>query len=235
MDLTTDIIHEVLNAIFGKTSFEYQGYVLDFSTIKRITFKDLILEKTGVDISTITKEELLREIKSRKIEVNANAPLKDLLDEFYKETCRKEIIQPIYLLDYPAEMIPLAKKKADQPKYIESVQLVCCGFELLKAYSELNDPIDQLDRLTEDQKGLEEGTSEEAMTIDIDFVTALEFGMPPTAGWGMGIDRFVSFLANRPAIKDVIMFPTLRPESVDESTKSIYPNVEFDLPKKEKK
>jgi lysyl-tRNA synthetase class 2 len=235
MDLTSAMIREVLTAIFGKTSFEYQGQELDFSNIRKITFKDLIFEKTGVDISKITKEELLQEIKSRKIDVNPNAPLKDLLDEFYKETCRKQVIQPIYLLDYPAEMIPLAKKKADKPEYIESVQLVCCGFELLKAYSELNDPIDQLARLTEDQKGIEEGTSEESMTVDIDFVTALEYGMPPTAGWGMGIDRFVSFLANRPAIKDVIMFPTLRPEEVDEATRSIYPDVKFDTLKKKKK
>ena len=166
-------------------------------------------------------------MKNRKIEANPDSPLKDLLDEFYKQTCRKEIIQPIYLLDYPAEMIPLAKKKQENPKYIESIQLVCCGFELLKAYSELNDPIDQLERLSEDQKGLEEGTSEESMTVDIDFISALEYGMPPTAGWGMGIDRLVSFLANKPAIKDVIMFPTLKPEVADDNTKNMYPHVKF--------
>lgn len=234
MDLTTDMIHEVLISLFGRTSFEYQGEELDFTNIKRITFRDLILEKTGVDITDISKEALLKEIKSRNINVNSSAPLKDLLDEFYKETCRKEIVQPIYLLDYPMEMIPLAKKKADMPEYIESVQLVCCGFELLKAYTELNDPIDQLARLSEDQKGLDEGTSEESMSVDIDFVAALEYGMPPTAGWGMGIDRFVSFLANRPAIKDVIMFPTLRPEKVDEATKALYPDVKFDSEKKRK-
>jgi lysyl-tRNA synthetase class 2 len=133
-------------------------------------------------------------------------------------------------------MIPLAKRKSDNPKYIESLQLVCCGFELLKAYSELNDPIDQLERLTEDQKALDDGTSEEAMTVDLDFVAALEVGIPPTAGWGMGIDRLVSFLANKPAIKDVIMFPTLRPEDVDEATKRMYPEVKFNnLNKLEKK
>ena len=133
-------------------------------------------------------------------------------------------------------MIPLAKRKSDNPKYIESLQLVCCGFELLKAYSELNDPIDQLERLTEDQKALDDGTSEEAMTVDLDFVAALEVGIPPTAGWGMGIDRLISFLADKPAIKDVIMFPTLRPEDVDEATKRMYPEVKFNnLNKLEKK
>jgi len=223
MEFTTKLLHEVLISVFGKTSFEYQGINLDFSKIRKISFRDLILEKTGVDISNISREELLNEIKIRKIDVNNEAPIKDLLDEFYKETCRREIIQPIYLLDYPTEMIPLAKKKQENPKYIESFQLVCCGFELLKAYSELNDPIDQLERLTEDQKGLEEGTSEESMNVDFDFIKALEYGMPPTSGWGMGIDRLVSFLANKPAIKDVIMFPTLKPEEHDENTKSIYP------------
>lgn len=228
MKLTTEMIHEILMSVFGQKSFEYQGNNLDFTNIRKISFRDLILENTGIDISTITRKKLLAEINSRKINVNPEAPMKDLLDEFYKETCRKEIIQPIYLVDYPMEMIPLAKKKADEPEYIESVQLVCCGFELLKAYSELNDPIDQLNRLSVDQKGLEDGTSEESMTVDIDFISALEFGMPPTAGWGMGIDRFVSFLTNRPVIKDVIMFPTLRPEKVDETTRSIYPDINFD-------
>jgi len=227
MNMTTDLFHQILLSVFGKTNFEYQGHILDFSEIRRVTFRDLILEKTGVDVASISKEELIKEMKSRNIDVSFDAPIKDLLDEFYKQTCRKEVIQPIYLLDYPTEMIPLAKKKHSNPKYIESFQLVCCGFELLKAYSELNDPIDQLERLAEDQKGLEEGTSEESMNVDIDFISALEYGMPPTAGWGMGIDRLVSFLANRPAIKDVIMFPTLKPEEHDETTKNMYPNVRF--------
>lgn len=227
MKFTTEMFHQILNTIFGKTSFEYQGHVLDFSEIRKVTFRDLILEKTGVDILNISKENLIKEMNSRNIEANPKSPIKDLLDEFYKQTCRKEIIHPIYLLDYPAEMIPLAKKKQDNPKYIESLQLVCCGFELLKAYSELNDPIDQLERLSEDQKGKEDGSSEESMTVDIDFIAALEYGMPPTAGWGMGIDRLVSFLANKPAIKDVIMFPTLKPEEIDENTKNIYPTIKF--------
>lgn len=227
MNMTTDLFHQILLSVFGKANFEYQGHILDFSEIRRVTFRDLILEKTGVDVANINKEDLIKEMKSRNIDVSFDAPIKDLLDEFYKQTCRKEVIQPIYLLDYPTEMIPLAKKKHSNPKYIESFQLVCCGFELLKAYSELNDPIDQLERLAEDQIGLEEGTSEESMNVDIDFISALEYGMPPTAGWGMGIDRLVSFLANRPAIKDVIMFPTLKPEEHDETTKNMYPNVRF--------
>lgn len=222
MEFTTKLFHKILETIYGKKSFIYQNHDLDFSNIHKITFRDLILEKTGVDILDIKKDELVKEMVSRNIKVLPNAPIKDLLDEFYKQTCRKEIIQPIYLLDYPAEMIPLAKKKQSNPKYIESFQLVCCGFELLKAYSELNDPIDQYERLTEDQKGLDNGTSDESMVVDFDFISALEYGMPPTAGWGMGIDRLVSFLANKPAIKDVIMFPTLKPDHLDDSSKNFY-------------
>lgn len=222
MEFTTKLFHKLLETIYGKKSFVYQNHELDFSNIPKITFRDLILDKTGVDILDIKKDELVKEMVSRNIKVLPNAPIKDLLDEFYKQTCRKEIIQPIYLLDYPAEMIPLAKKKQSNPKYIESFQLVCCGFELLKAYSELNDPIDQYERLTEDQKGLDNGTSDESMVVDFDFISALEYGMPPTAGWGMGIDRLVSFLANKPAIKDVIMFPTLKPDHLDDSSKNFY-------------
>jgi lysyl-tRNA synthetase class 2 len=233
MNLTQDMMDKVLGSIFGKSEFTYQGSLLNFSNIPKYTFREIILEKTGVDIDKISREELISEIKARKIDVNLDAPMKDLLDEFYKETCRKEIVQPIFLIDYPMEMIPLAKKKQQDPKYIESVQLVCCGFELLKAYTELNDPIDQLDRLSEDQKALDDGTSEEAMNIDIDFINALEIGLPPTAGWGMGIDRFVSFLADKPSIKDVILFPTLKPEEADDVTKKMYPQVKF--PERSKK
>lgn len=229
MIMTEQMIERILMTLQGNTTVKYQGHELDFSApFKRYTFREIILEKTNVDIDTISSEDLLAEIKSRKIDVDPKAPRKELLDEFYKETCRKEIIQPIFLLDYPAEMIPLAKKKADNPAYIASVQLVCCGFELLKAYNELNDPIDQLDRLTQDQVALEEGTSEEAMNVDIDFIRALEYGMPPTAGWGLGIDRFVSFLVDRPAIKDVILFPTLRPEDYKDEISDFYPQIRLE-------
>jgi lysyl-tRNA synthetase, class II len=231
MTMTEEMLSEILQQLFGSTKFSYQGHELDFTPpYRRVTFREIILENTGLDIDNLSTDDLWAEIKKRKIDVEITAPRKDLLDEFYKETCRKGVIQPIYLTDYPAEMIPLAKKKADNPTYISSVQLVCCGFELLKAYNELNDPIDQLARLTEDQKGLDEGTTEEGMNVDIDFVRALEVGMPPTAGWGMGIDRLVSFLCDKPAIKDVILFPTLRPEDFTEEVKDFYPQVQ--LPKK---
>ncbi len=220
MTLTEEMITTVLKSTIGSLKFTYQGQELDFTApYERITLRDLIMRETKVDIDKVTVDELTNEIKSRKlkIDLSKNPPKKDLIDEFYKATTRPKIIQPLFLIDYPAEMIPLAKRKADNPANIASMQLVCSGFELIKAYNELNDPIDQLERMQGEQAVLDKGESEEAHPIDYDYIRALEIGMPPTAGWGMGIDRFVSFLCDQPAIKDVILFPTLRPESIDPS------------------
>lgn len=215
MTLTEQMISDVLMATHGQLKITYQGHELDFTPpFERITLRDLIKRETQVDIEAISRDDLIIEIKNRKlaIDLKNDPPLKDLLDEFYKETCRINVVQPIFLLDYPAEMIPLAKRKSETPHLIASMQLVCAGFELIKAYNEVNDPIDQMERMQTEQAVLDSGASEEAQPVDYDFIRALEIGMPPTAGWGMGIDRFVSFLCDQPAIKDVILFPTLRPE-----------------------
>ncbi len=220
MVLTEQLISEVLMATHGQLKFSYQGKELNFKPpYRRVTLNELVLEETGINYEKVTRDELIEEFKKRKLKIDpsANPPMKDLFDEFYKQTCREKITDPIFLLDYPAEMIPLAKRKADKPSHIASMQLVCAGFELIKAYNELNDPIDQLQRLQTEQSALDKGESEEAQPLDYDFIRALEIGLPPTAGWGMGIDRFVSFLADQPAIKDVILFPTLRPEEIDPS------------------
>jgi lysyl-tRNA synthetase class 2 len=213
MKLTEEMFSRVIKKVHGKLSFEFQGETLDFEPpYRRVTFRDLVLEHTKVDIDTVSREELLAEIKRRKIEVDIKSPMKDLLDEFYKETTRPHIKQPLFLLDYPAEMSPLAKKKTDDPSKVASMQLLAAGLELIKAYDELNDPIDQLARLQTEEKVLKAGHSAEAQPIDYDFIRALEVGMPPTAGWGLGIDRFVLFLLDRSTLKETIMFPTLRPE-----------------------
>ena len=228
MRLTEEMITEVLMKIHGSTIFSYSGQKLDFTPpYKRITFRDIILENTGVDIDKVTLEEITNEIKKRglDIDLSKNPPLKDLLDEFYKETCRPKITQPVFLLDYPYEMIPLAKRKDDDPSKIASFQLVSMGVELIKAYNELNDPIDQRERMLQEQHALDIGASEEAHPIDYDFIRALEYGMPPTAGWGMGIDRFVSFILDQPSLKDVIMFPTSRPENYLVEEAEIYPEI----------
>ncbi len=218
MVFTEDMISTVLMATHGQLKISYQGNELDFTPpYERITLRDLIKRETKVDIDSISRDELIDEIKSRnlKIDISNNPPKKDLIDEFYKATCRINIVQPLFLTDYPAEMIPLAKRKEENTNNIASMQLVCSGFELIKAYNELNDPLDQLERMQAEQTVLDKGESEEAHPVDYDYIRALEIGMPPTAGWGMGIDRFVSFLCDQPSIKDVILFPTLRPEAVD--------------------
>jgi lysyl-tRNA synthetase class 2 len=229
MTLTEQMISEVLMATHGQLKFMYQGEELDFTPpYERITFRDLIKRETKIDIDSITRDELLAEIKKRKlkIDVSNNPPIKDLIDEFYKETCRPNIKQPIFLIDWPVSMKPLAKKIPDNPNYTATMQLVCAGSELINSYNEINDPIDQMERMQGEQTALDAGSTEEAQPLDYDYIRALEIGMPPTAGWGLGIDRFVSILCDQPAIKDVIMFPTLRPEEIDGS--------EFEIKKDEK-
>lgn len=216
MELTEKLFARIIKKVHGQMTVVFQGEKLDFTPpYRRVTFRDLVLEHTKVDIDNVTREGLIAEIKQRKIEVDLKSPLPALLDEFYKETTRPNITQPLFLLDYPAEMSPLAKKKPDEPSKVASMQLVAAGMELIKAYNELNDPIDQLERLQAEEKVLKAGHSSEAQPIDYDFIRALEVGMPPTAGWGLGIDRLVLFLMNQPTLKETIMFPTLRPETFD--------------------
>lgn len=218
MTLTEEMISEVLMATHGQLKFIYQETELDFTPpYPRITFRDLIKKQTKIDIEKISRAKLVAEIKKLKLDIDLkkNPPLKDLLDEFYKQTCRESIKQPIFLIDYPIEMKPLAKRKIGDARYAASWQLICMGQELINAYDEINDPIDQLTRMQKEQLILEKGQSEEAQPVDYDFIRALEIGLPPTAGWGMGIDRLIAFVTNQPAIKDVILFPTLRPESID--------------------
>lgn len=216
MKLTEELFTRIIKKVHGSTSTTFQSEKVDFKPpYRRASFRDLIKEHTGVDIDTIKRDELLAEIKKRKIEINQKAPMKDLLDEFYKETTRPNITQPTFVLDYPAELSPLAKRKADDPSKVGSMQLVVAGMELIKSYNELNDPIDQLERLQTEEKTLKAGHSEEAQPVDYDFIRALEIGMPPTAGWGLGIDRLVLFLMDQPTLKETIMFPTLRPEKFD--------------------
>jgi lysyl-tRNA synthetase class 2 len=216
--LTEEFLASIVMGIKGSYTFEYQGQQLDFAPpYRRVTLRDLVLEHTGIDIDTITREELIAEIKTRKIDIDLSSdpPMNDLLDEFYKETTRTNVTQPIFLLDYPATMLPLAKRKIDNANKAASMQVVVAGFEIIKAYNELNDPIDQLNRWQEEQQALDDGASEVAQPIDYDYIRALEVGMPPTAGWGMGVDRLAAFLTDQPSIKDTIMFPTLRPEIFD--------------------
>lgn len=197
-------------------TIEYQGKKINLKTpFKRIKFRDLILEKTKIDIDKEdTFSKLKNEINSKKLkEVNINdcKHYGALLDELYKRVVRPNIIQPTFLTHYPVEMIALAKRNEQDPKKINSVQLLINGAEILKAYDELNDPLDQENRLKEQAELLKKGDNE-AMPMDEDFINALKIGMPPTAGYGLGIDRIVMILTNQPSIRDVILFPFMKPE-----------------------
>lgn len=215
MKFTEDMIAEIIKEVKGGLKFEYQGITLDFSSPwRRVIFRDIILEHISIDMDKQdTEEKLLAAIEEKGLKVDRKGTVGygALVDKLYKQHVRPKIIQPTLVLDYPVEMIALAKRKESDPRKIASFQLLINGFEVIKAYNELNDPIDQRKRWEEMDKLAEKGL-EEHETLDEDYIRALEYGMPPTAGWGMGIDRMVSFLTDAPNIKEVILFPTLRPE-----------------------
>ena len=213
MEFTERLLKGVVEQVNGGLKLHYRDEEVDFSGAwPRLTFRDAVKNACGVDIANVTREELVAKMKSLKIEFDPKEGLGKLYDELYKETVRKHQVQPVFIIDYPIEMEPLAKRCEDDPRFVQRFQLLAGRLELLKAYSELNDPIDQLQRF-EAQQALREGGDEEAQQIDQTFVAALEHGLPPTAGWGMGIDRFAMMLANVPNVKEIILFPTLRPES----------------------
>lgn len=200
----------------GSTKLVYEGVELDFTApFARISFKDIVKDKTGIDIDVVNTEEKLRaEIKDKglRVDIGNTFGFGETVEALYKEYCRPSLVQPTFLTDYPVAMIPLAKRRHDDPSKVATFQLVAKGVELCKAYNELNDPTDQAERFREQDKLREKG-AEEAQKTDDDFIEALSVGMPPTAGFGMGIDRLCLFLTGVHSLKEAILFPTLRPEN----------------------
>lgn len=219
MDFTEELFRRLAKELDLGEKIEYRGKKISIKTpFKRVKFKDLIMKETGIDIDKANDFESLKsEITKKKIpDVNIRhcTHYGALLDELYKRVARVKIIQPTFLTNYPVEMIALAKRNEKDPSKINSVQLIIDGAEVLKAYDELNDPLDQENRLKEQQELLKSGDGE-AMPYDEDFITALKYGMPPTAGFGMGIDRLVMILTGQESIRDVILFPFMKPEVSD--------------------
>ncbi len=215
------LTHMMVQAI-GNTTVQRQGHDLDFKAPwPRKTFREVILESCGVDINRcFTPEDVVREAEAAGLSIDFRGliGLGEHLDQLYKKTGRPSIIQPTWVLDYPVEMKPLANRSAADPTKAAVAQLVVMGGEIVNAYYyELNDPIDQRHRFEEEEKLATQG-SEEAQRIDEDFLMALEQGMPPTSGLGMGIDRLVALLTDSPSLKEVIFFPTLRPLSRDDAS-----------------
>jgi len=216
IEMTEELINLLKKNLGLKDEIEYQGTRIKLKTpFKRITFRDVVLKESGIDIDKEDNfEKLKKAILSKKlkdIDIKRATHYGALLDELYKRSVRPKIIQPTFLTHYPVEMIALAKRNEKDPRKINSFQLLIDGNEIIKAYDELNDPRDQKERLEEQAKLLGKGDAE-AMPMDEDFVNALSVGMPPTAGYGLGIDRLVIILTNQPSIRDVILFPFMKPE-----------------------
>lgn len=224
MKLTEDLVFTVIKTVKNSLIVSFQGKELDFTPpFARLTFRDAIFEKTKIDIDLIKTENDFHkalEIRNLKLDISGVVGLGALFDALYKEYVRPFIVDPVFITDYPSEMIALAKRKTDNPDKIASFQLLAMGTELLKAYNELNDPADQKARW-QDEVALEKKGAENAMQMDDDYIRALEYGMPPTAGWGMGIDRFTQFLTDSPTIKDVILFPAMREEKENNTSSKI--------------
>src|SRR5210317_144485 len=212
MSFTEEICERVAIALHGTTKVQLGDNIIDYKApYPRVTMAEAIMEHTGYDINGKSEDELREICKKLDIEIDETMGKGKLIDELFGEKCEKHYIQPTFITDYPVEMSPLCKKHRDNPELTERFELMVNGKEVANAYSELNDPIDQLERF-EDQLKLSEKGDDEAMFIDMDFVRALEYGMPPTSGIGIGIDRLVMFLTDNASIQEVLFFPQMKPE-----------------------
>ncbi len=213
METTEQLFEKIALALHGTTVVTVGDTTIDFKApFKRISIHDAIKENTGIDVSGLDEEGLRTVCKQLHIDVPTNIGKGKLIDELFGATSEHTFIQPTFIIDYPVEMSPLTKKHRSIPGLVERFELMVNGKEIANAYSELNDPIDQRERFEEQMKLMERG-DDEAMFIDHDFLRALEYGMPPTAGIGIGIDRLCMMMTNQPSIQDVLLFPQMRPEN----------------------
>ncbi len=212
MDFTEKMIEKVCMAVNNTTEIEIDGKPISFKTpFRRLSMTDAIREKTGYDITGQSEEQLREACQRLNVEIDETMGKGKLIDAIFGQYCEEDLIQPTFITDYPIEMSPLVKRHRENPDLTERFELFVNGKELCNAYSELNDPIDQLERFQE-QLRLSEKGDDEAMFIDMDFVRALEYGMPSCSGMGIGIDRLAMFMTNQPSIQDVLFFPQMRPE-----------------------
>jgi lysyl-tRNA synthetase class 2 len=210
------MVEKIALDIHGTTKLTVGDKTVDFKRPwKRYTMYEAIEAYTGIDISEMDEKELYQTAQKLKVEVDESMGKGKLIDEIFGETCEPKLIQPTFITDYPIEMSPLAKKHRSKEGLVERFEAICNGKEICNAYSELNDPIDQRNRF-EEQLMLGKRGDEEAMMMDEDFLKAIEFGMPPTAGLGIGIDRLAMIMTNSHSIQDVLFFPQMRPEQKDQ-------------------
>lgn len=215
MEITEQLLEKAAIDVTGSSEVTVGERNISFKApYKRISIYDAIKEHTGIDVSKMNEDQLRDTCRKLGIHVDNTMGKGKLIDEIFGEKCEDHYVQPTFIIDYPVEMSPLTKKHRDKQGLVERFELIINGKEIANAYSELNDPIDQRERFEEQVKLLERG-DEEAMFIDNDFLRALEYGMPPTAGIGFGIDRLCMLLTNQPSIQDVLLFPQMRPERFD--------------------
>ncbi|MFL9481912.1 lysine--tRNA ligase [Chitinophagaceae bacterium LWZ2-11] len=215
METTEQLFEKIALALHGTTDVQVGDKTISFKApFKRISIHDAIKENTGIDVSELDEAGLRDVCKQLKIDVPPSIGKGKLIDEIFGATSEHTYTQPTFITDYPVEMSPLTKKHRSKPGLVERFELMVNGKEIANAYSELNDPIDQRERFEEQLKLMERG-DDEAMFIDHDFLRALEYGMPPTSGIGIGIDRLTMLMTNQPSIQDVLFFPQMRPEKFE--------------------
>lgn len=215
MEFVEKMLGIIARKVNGTTKVKIGEHEVDFgTTFRRLPILEAIREYAGVDVKGMDEAQLREVCKQLHVEVEPSFGKGKLIDAIFGEYCEDKLIQPTFVTDYPVEMSPLTKRHRDDDTLTERFELFVCGKELCNAYSELNDPIDQLERFQE-QAALKSKGDDEAMYIDMDFVRALEYGMPPTSGLGMGIDRLTMFMTGQTTIQDVLFFPQMRPEKMD--------------------
>src|SRR5690554_185945 len=213
MDFTEKLLEFCAMEVNGTTKATFGKHNIDFKApYPRVTMADAILKFTGFDITGKTENEIRQAAINLNIEVDDTMGKGKLIDEIFGEKCEANFIQPTFITDYPKEMSPLCKEHRDNPELTERFELMVCGTELANAYTELNDPIDQRERFEAQLKLADRGDDEATAFIDYDFLRALEYGMPPTSGLGIGMDRLIMFLTNNSSIQEVLFFPQMRPE-----------------------
>jgi lysyl-tRNA synthetase class 2 len=212
MEVTEQLFEKIALNLHGTTLVQVGEKQIDFKTpFRRLSIHDAIKEHTGIDVSEMDENGLRGVCQQLGIHTETSMGKGKLIDEIFGEKCEGNFIQPTFIIDYPVEMSPLTKKHRSKPGLVERFELMVNGKEIANAYSELNDPIDQRERFEEQVRLMERG-DDEAMFIDYDFLRALEYGMPPTSGIGIGIDRLCMLMTNQPSIQDVLLFPQMRPE-----------------------
>ena len=212
MEFVEKMLEKISTVVNGTTQVTIGENTVDFKAgYRRLPILEAIKEYAGVDVKGMDEDQLRETCKKLNVETDPTMGKGKLIDAIFGEYCEKNLIQPTFIIDYPVEMSPLTKRHREDPTLTERFELFVCGKELANAYSELNDPIDQLERF-EEQAALKSKGDDEAMFIDYDFVRALEYGMPPTSGLGMGIDRLTMFMTGQSTIQDVLFFPQMRPE-----------------------